>query len=186
MSDIAFDPINPNYYLLPDGSEVIDTTKNLIGCMSQAVQYVVRSTRTDATWKDPGSRVQDLKKTIWFVKADRDRMVEDYTITGRDGEPVIDPDSLMQYEPGEVYCARLLPDDDGVPGGLAAVLPENVSDAVGMLVRLGRVDTPVVSTGRNEKLIKVTYELRQFLYSELIAKLETILDEVRAEVGESD
>lgn len=70
VENSVFDPINPNYYQLTEDFEVIDVTKYLTGCIAQAVQYIMRSTRVDGAWKDNSARVQDLKKAVWFVEAE--------------------------------------------------------------------------------------------------------------------
>ncbi|MGV2822447.1 hypothetical protein ABZX73_16375 [Brevibacterium casei] len=69
---MAEDPINPNYYQFPNGSEAIDITQYLSGCGAQAVQYIVRSTRLDKELK--GSPLEDLKKAAWFIEKEVDRL----------------------------------------------------------------------------------------------------------------
>src|SRR5690606_38022578 len=60
------DNLNPNYYKFPNGAETIDISQYLSGCGSQAVQYVVRSTRIDKELK--GNPLEDLRKAIWFIE----------------------------------------------------------------------------------------------------------------------
>lgn len=66
------DPTNPDYYKFPNGAETIDITEWLSGCGAQAVQYIVRATRTDGKVK--GDPVEDLTKTLWFVRREIDRL----------------------------------------------------------------------------------------------------------------
>lgn len=66
------DPTNPDYYKFPNGAETIDITEWLSGCGAQAVQYIVRATRTDGKVK--GDPIEDLTKTLWFVRREIDRL----------------------------------------------------------------------------------------------------------------
>lgn len=66
------DPANPDYYKFPNGAETIDITEWLSGCGAQAVQYIVRATRTDGKVK--GDPIEDLTKTLWFVRREIDRL----------------------------------------------------------------------------------------------------------------
>lgn len=66
------DPTNPDYYKFPNGAETIDITEWLSGCGAQAVQYIVRATRTDGKVK--GDPIEDLTKALWFVRREIDRL----------------------------------------------------------------------------------------------------------------
>ena len=66
------DNLNPNYYKFPNGAETIDISQYLSGCGSQAVQYVVRSTRIDKELK--GNPLEDLHKAIWFIEQEIARL----------------------------------------------------------------------------------------------------------------
>lgn len=66
------DNLNPNYYKFPNGAETIDISQYLSGCGSQAVQYVVRSTRIDKDLK--GNPLEDLRKAIWFIGQEISRL----------------------------------------------------------------------------------------------------------------
>ena len=66
------DNLNPNYYKFPNGAETIDISQYLSGCGSQAVQYVVRSTRIDKELK--GNPLEDLRKAIWFIEQEIARL----------------------------------------------------------------------------------------------------------------
>ena len=66
------DNLNPNYYKFPNGAETIDISQYLSGCGSQAVQYVVRSTRIDKELK--GNPLEDLHKAIWFIEREIARL----------------------------------------------------------------------------------------------------------------
>ena len=68
------DNLNPNYYKFPNGAETIDISQYLSGCGSQAVQYVVRSTRIDKELK--GNPLEDLRKAIWFCEKEIERLEE--------------------------------------------------------------------------------------------------------------
>ena len=68
------DNLNPNYYKFPNGAETIDISQYLSGCGSQAVQYVVRSTRIDKELK--GNPLEDLRKAIWFCEQEIARLEE--------------------------------------------------------------------------------------------------------------
>ena len=58
------DPINPKHYTSrQSGIECIEISKHLSGCLAQAFQYVWRCGQKD----DP---IQELKKAIWFIKAE--------------------------------------------------------------------------------------------------------------------
>ncbi|MBF6358152.1 DUF3310 domain-containing protein [Nocardia higoensis] len=66
------DPTNPDYYQFPNGAEAIDITQHLSGCGAQAVQYIVRATRTDGKIK--GDPLEDLNKAIWFIRREIQRI----------------------------------------------------------------------------------------------------------------
>lgn len=72
---MVVDPINPNYYQMPDGTQLISITKWLTGCGAQAVQYVARATRIDQ--QNKGEVIQDLTKAIWFIQQEIDRLKGD-------------------------------------------------------------------------------------------------------------
>lgn len=60
------DPITPDYYKFPSGSEVIDISEYLTGNGAQVVQYVARATRIDGVVK--GSPVEDLRKAALLIQ----------------------------------------------------------------------------------------------------------------------
>lgn len=70
--ELQADPTNPDYYKFPNGAETIDITEWLSGCGAQAVQYIVRATRTDGKVK--GDPIEDLTKTLWFIEREIARL----------------------------------------------------------------------------------------------------------------
>lgn len=67
------DSVNsPNYYVLPNGREVIEFSQWLNGNGAQAVQYIARSTRIDGVVKD--NPIEDIKKAILFLEAELKRL----------------------------------------------------------------------------------------------------------------
>lgn len=76
------DNLNPNYYKFPNGAETIDISQYLSGCGSQAVQYVVRSTRIDKDLK--GNPTEDLRKAIWFIEQELSRIEHEESLEAED------------------------------------------------------------------------------------------------------
>lgn len=76
------DNLNPNYYKFPNGAETIDISQYLSGCGSQAVQYVVRSTRIDKDLK--GNPTEDLRKAIWFIEQELSRIEHEEFLEAED------------------------------------------------------------------------------------------------------
>lgn len=54
-----------DYYLFPNGAEVIDISRYLTGNGAQAVQYIARATRIDG--KNKGDIIGDLNKAIYMI-----------------------------------------------------------------------------------------------------------------------
>jgi len=67
---------DPKYYQFPHGVQLIDITENLSGNGAQAVQYVVRATRTDGVTKGKTTEeiLEDLHKAAWFIDREIDRL----------------------------------------------------------------------------------------------------------------
>lgn len=69
------DAVNhPNYYVMPDGAEVVHITKWLNSSGGQAVQYIVRSTRIDGVVKE--NPIEDIDKAIFWLNVERERLAE--------------------------------------------------------------------------------------------------------------
>lgn len=68
MTSKASDPINPNHYKFPDGTEAIQVTRWLNSNGGQAAGYVIRSTRVDDQTKRDNLDTEDLEKAIWFLQ----------------------------------------------------------------------------------------------------------------------
>ncbi len=66
------DPVNPTHYVFPSGVETIQISEWLSANGAQAMQYVVRATRVDG--KTKGNEVEDLRKALWFVQREIDRL----------------------------------------------------------------------------------------------------------------
>lgn len=67
------DPINhPSHYTRFKGIEVIQLTEQLNFCRGNAVKYVAR-----AGSKDPASEIEDLKKAIWYIQREIERIKDD-------------------------------------------------------------------------------------------------------------
>lgn len=62
------DPINPSHYKFGK-SEVIDIVENLTYNKGNAVKYLSRSGR-----KAIADEVEDLKKALWYVQREIDRL----------------------------------------------------------------------------------------------------------------
>ena len=64
------DPINPAHYQgFSNGAQVIDITENLPYNAGNAIKYLARAGR-----KDPTKHVEDLKKALWYVQRELDRI----------------------------------------------------------------------------------------------------------------
>ncbi len=61
--EIKNDPINPNHYKTNSGLEVIDVIEafKLGFKLGNAIKYILRAGKK-------GSRVEDLKKAIWYIE----------------------------------------------------------------------------------------------------------------------
>lgn len=73
------DPVNPSHYELPGGEQVSWISRYLTSNGGQAVQYIARSTRLDGNNKssDIADRIEDLKKSIWFLEDEISRLEEE-------------------------------------------------------------------------------------------------------------
>jgi hypothetical protein len=84
------DPINPAHYTNhPSGVECIEISKYLSGCLAQAFQYVWRCGQKD-------DHVQELKKALWFVNAEKNLKHCQYL------DPIVINENLQkvcQFEP---------------------------------------------------------------------------------------
>ncbi|ALF00400.1 hypothetical protein SEA_ARCHIE_94 [Mycobacterium phage Archie] len=92
------DAINPQHYKdgWSDGAELISITENLTSSGGQAVQYIARSTRLDAS-RNKGATakqwIEDLEKAKWFIDREIKRLkgqrpdpakpmlINEYTVT---------------------------------------------------------------------------------------------------------
>lgn len=64
------DPVNhPSHYTQFPGVEVIDLTQWLNFCRGNAVKYIAR-----AGVKNPKSEVEDLRKAIWYIEKEIERV----------------------------------------------------------------------------------------------------------------
>ena len=64
------DPINPAHYQgFTGGAQVIDIVENLPYNAGNAIKYLARAGR-----KDPTKHVEDLKKALWYVQRELDRI----------------------------------------------------------------------------------------------------------------
>lgn len=117
------DNLNPNYYKFPNGAETIDISQYLSGCGSQAVQYVVRSTRIDKELK--GNPLEDLRKAIWFIEQEISRL-EDFQ-DAEDGEAT-SADREEALVEGAVFNITLNTAEDIASDGLDL---DDAADAVG-------------------------------------------------------
>lgn len=61
---------SPSHYTwLPNGIEVIDLTEHLNFCRGNAVKYLCR-----AGLKNPATELEDLRKALWYVQREIDRV----------------------------------------------------------------------------------------------------------------
>lgn len=62
-------PVSPNHYQFPGGTEVVDISQHLSSLGGQIVQYVARSTRLDGhnKGKTVDARLQDLEKASTMI-----------------------------------------------------------------------------------------------------------------------
>lgn len=64
------DPINPAHYQgFSNGAQVIDITEHLSFNAGNAIKYLARAGR-----KDPTKHVEDLRKALWYVQRELDRI----------------------------------------------------------------------------------------------------------------
>lgn len=101
---------HPNYYLMPTGAETIDISQWLTSAGGQAVQYIVRATRTDGVVKE--NPIEDVDKAIFWMNVERKRLA---FLQGGGGAP----DSTDSPDVEELYRRALassgevgLEDDD--------------------------------------------------------------------------
>jgi hypothetical protein len=64
---------HPNYYVLPNGAEVIDITQWLNAAGSQSVQFIVRSTRIDGVVKE--NQLEDIRKAVYWLGVEEQRLL---------------------------------------------------------------------------------------------------------------
>lgn len=133
------DNLNPNYYKFPNGAETIDISQYLSGCGSQAVQYVVRSTRIDKELK--GNPLEDLRKAIWFIEQEISRL-EDFQ-DAEDGEAT-SADREEALVEGAVFNITLNTAEDIASDGL------DLDEAAG---EVGNADAKHVGIVRAAKVI---------------------------------
>lgn len=62
------DPISPDHYQF-NGAQVIDLTEHLSFCAGNAVKYLARAGR-----KDPERHIEDLRKALWYVQREINRI----------------------------------------------------------------------------------------------------------------
>lgn len=66
------DPVNhPAHYTAYPGIEVIQLTEHMNFCLGNAVKYVAR-----AGLKDPSKTIEDLKKAVWYIEREIQRLKE--------------------------------------------------------------------------------------------------------------
>lgn len=66
----VIDPLNPEYYRFGN-TQVIDIVKHLSFCRGNAIKYLAR-----AGAKDKETELQDLKKALWYIQQEIDRVNE--------------------------------------------------------------------------------------------------------------
>lgn len=73
------DPVNPSHYVLPGGEQVSWISRYLTSNAGQALQYIARSSRLDGNNKssDVADRIEDLKKSVWFIEDEISRLEEE-------------------------------------------------------------------------------------------------------------
>lgn len=69
------DQINPSHYQLPGGLQLIDLTEQLNFCRGNAIKYLFRAGK-----KNPTEELEDLKKALWYVQREIDRVAKN-TVT---------------------------------------------------------------------------------------------------------
>lgn len=97
----------PNYYVMPTGAETIDISQWLTSAGGQAVQYIVRATRTDGVVK--ANPVQDIDKAIYWLNIERQRLT--FLQDGRDApepEPTEDELALQAEKEADPELEGLL------------------------------------------------------------------------------
>lgn len=65
MTDMVNNP--PHYTSHPSGVECIQVTEHMNFCLGNAIKYLWRS-------GDKGKTVEDLKKAIWYIQREIDRL----------------------------------------------------------------------------------------------------------------
>lgn len=65
MTDVVNHPIH--YTSHPSGIEVIQITEHMGFCLGNAIKYVMRS-------EYKGKRIEDLKKAIWYINREIERI----------------------------------------------------------------------------------------------------------------
>lgn len=66
------DAVNhPSHYTAYPGIEVIQLTEHMNFCLGNAVKYVAR-----AGLKDPSKTIEDLKKAVWYIEREIQRLKE--------------------------------------------------------------------------------------------------------------
>lgn len=91
------DPINPPHYQgFSNGAEVIDLTENLSYNAGNAVKYLCRAGRLDG--KNKGNVLEDLKKSLWYVTREIERI-------DRDTWP--EPAQIGEKEDNETWTSKL-------------------------------------------------------------------------------
>jgi hypothetical protein len=65
VSDIVNHPVH--YTSHPSGIEVIEITEHMSFCLGNSIKYIMRS-------ELKGKRVEDLKKAIWYINREIDRI----------------------------------------------------------------------------------------------------------------
>lgn len=67
------DPVNrPSHYTQYNGLEVIDLTEQMNFNRGNAVKYITR-----AGYKDEDTELEDLRKAVWYILREIDRVSED-------------------------------------------------------------------------------------------------------------
>ena len=82
MADMVNHP--KHYTSHPSGVEVIQLTEHMNFCLGNAIKYIMRS-------ELKGKRVEDLKKAIWYIQREIDRIEKFEGITAKiaDNEPIV-------------------------------------------------------------------------------------------------
>ena len=102
MSGNYHDPVNhPSHYCdHPSGVECIEITEHMSFNLGNAVKYLWRAGN-----KDPGKKEQDLKKAMWYIDREIDRVWYIDREIGREGtvnDLAIDIETVMEMFPSIV------------------------------------------------------------------------------------